>query len=137
MIRPEVIRRRLDKLEGYLTILEGLKAYPFEGFSTNPEQYGSAERFLQLSIEALTDMGSHVIAELNLGTFNAASDIPTILETQGYIDATLKEKWIRMIGFRNVLVHDYLDIDLEIVYDVLQNRLDDLRALRKVFASFL
>jgi uncharacterized protein YutE (UPF0331/DUF86 family) len=137
VIRPEVLRRRLNKVDEYLAILEAIQTYPFEAFSANPERYGSAERFLQLSIEAFIDMGSHVIAELNLGTFNAASDIPAILEAQGHIDAALKEKWIRMIGFRNVLVHDYLDIDLDIVYDVLQNRLDDLRALRKVFARFL
>ena len=42
-----------------------------------------------------------------------------------------------MIGFRNVLVHEYLDIDRMIVYDVLQNRLGDLEALRRVFARFL
>ena len=42
-----------------------------------------------------------------------------------------------MIGFRNVLVHEYLDIDRGIVYDVLQNRLGDIEGLRRVFAQFL
>ncbi len=37
----------------------------------------------------------------------------------------------------NILVHDYLDIDRNIVYDVLQAHLSDLYALRKVFARFL
>ena len=42
-----------------------------------------------------------------------------------------------MIGFRNVLVHEYLDIDRRIVYDILQTRLRDFEALRRVFAQFL
>lgn len=42
-----------------------------------------------------------------------------------------------MIGFRNVLVHGYVDIDRAVVYDVLQHRLGDLEALRRVFAQFL
>lgn len=42
-----------------------------------------------------------------------------------------------MIGFRNILVHNYLDVDRDIVFDILQNDLDDLRALRDVFAHFL
>ncbi len=42
-----------------------------------------------------------------------------------------------MIGFRNTLVHDYIDIDRRIVYDVLQNNIDDIKKLRIIFADFL
>jgi uncharacterized protein YutE (UPF0331/DUF86 family) len=42
-----------------------------------------------------------------------------------------------MIGFRNVLVHDYLDVDREIVYTVPQEDLDDLDQLKRLFAKFL
>jgi len=71
VLKPEVIRRRLQKLDEYLAILKKLRSYPLEGFLADPERYGSAERFLQLAIEALMDMGSHVIAELELGTIEA------------------------------------------------------------------
>ncbi len=47
------------------------------------------------------------------------------------------EKWIRMIGFRNTLVHDYIEIDRKIVYDLLQSSLGDLSELRHVFAHYL
>ena len=42
-----------------------------------------------------------------------------------------------MIGFRNTLVHEYIDIDRRIVYEVLQHRLEDMEALKRVFAQFL
>ena len=137
MVRVEVIRKRLNKLDEYLGILRGLQKYSFEEFIGDPEHYGSAERFLQLGIEAMTDIGSHVIADLALGTVNWYSDIPAILAEKGYISADLKEKWIQMIGFRNVLVHDYADIDHRIVYEALQHRLEDLEALEQVLAQFL
>ena len=137
VLRPEVIRRRLQKLDEYLAILDGLRGYSLEEFLANPERYGSAERFLQLAIEAVLDMGSHVIAELELGTVEAYSDIPKILADKGYISSELAERWIRMIGFRNILVHEYLEIDRKVVYAVLQHQLEDLRDLRKVFAQFL
>jgi uncharacterized protein YutE (UPF0331/DUF86 family) len=82
-------------------------------------------------------MGNHVIAELNLGIVDWYSDIPSILANKGYIDADLEQKWIQMIGFRNTLVHDYLEIDRSIFYDVLQNHLRDLEIFRIVFAQFL
>lgn len=137
MVRAEVVRKRLQKLDEYLAILRGLQRFDEEGFLEDPERYGAAERFLQLAIETVMDLGNHVIAELRLGTVDHYRDIPMVLFQHDYIDDTLKERWIRMIGFRNVLVHDYLDIDRRIVYRVLQEDLEDLEALRRVFGQFL
>jgi len=137
LVRPEVVRKRLNKLDEYLSILHRFQKYSFEEFSHDPEHYGSAERFLHLAIETTIDLGNHVVAELGLGTVNWYSDIPAILAEKGYLSTDLKEKWIRMIGFRNVLVHGYTEIDRRIVYDVLQHRLGDIEGLRQVFAQLL
>jgi uncharacterized protein YutE (UPF0331/DUF86 family) len=137
VVRVEVIRKRLRKLDEYLAILAGLRGYTFEEFVADPEHYGSTERFLQLAIEALTDLGNHVIADLQLGTVDWYSDIPRLLNEAGYIDLETRENWIRMIGFRNVLVHDYLEVDRKLVYEVMQERLGDFEVLRGVFAALL
>lgn len=137
MVRPEVIRKRLNKLDEYLSILGKLRRYSFEEFIADAERYGSAERFLHLAIESVTDMGNHVIAELELGIVNSYSDIPKIMAERGYVSSDLKETWIRMIGFRNALVHEYVDIDRKIVYHVLQNNIQDLEKLKQSFAQFL
>jgi uncharacterized protein YutE (UPF0331/DUF86 family) len=42
-----------------------------------------------------------------------------------------------MIGFRNTLVHGYIDIDRIIVHDVLKNGLKDIAELNRLFAGFL
>jgi uncharacterized protein YutE (UPF0331/DUF86 family) len=42
-----------------------------------------------------------------------------------------------MIGFRNTLVHDYLDIDRSIVHEVLRNQLEDLEAIKSALGGFL
>jgi len=137
MVRPEVIRKRLDKLEDYLAILNGLQRYSFEEFAKDPEKYGAAERFLQLAIESIDDMGSHIIADEHLGSINSRGDIPALLCVRAGLSEALRDCWIRMIGFRNVLVHNYLDIDRRIVYDALHNRLTDIQALMAYFARFL
>ena len=137
MVKRDVIHRRLLKLDEYLAILEKLQAYSFDELSVEPERYGSAERFLQLAIESVTDIGNHIVADLGLGEVGWYSDIPSWLHEAGYITEEMRETWIRMIGFRNILVHDYLEVDLTIVYQVLQHGLDDFRSLRDVFARFL
>ena len=137
MLRPEVIRRRLQKVDEYLTILDELHRYDLNEFLASPERYGSTERFLQLAIEALLDVGSHVIAELGLGTIETYSDVPRIFTENKYLGPELAGRWTRMIGFRNILVHEYLDIDRGVVYQVLQHQLGDLRALKQALAQFL
>jgi hypothetical protein len=46
MVRSEVIRKRLNRLDEYLSILHRLQRYSFDEFIEDPEKYGSVERFL-------------------------------------------------------------------------------------------
>ena len=137
MVRPEVIRKRLNKIDEYLVVLQRLQRYGRDEFLSDPERYGSAERFLHLAIEALLDMGNHVIADEGLGVVDWYSDVPRIFLEKGMISLELSEKWVRMIGFRNTLVHGYMDVDRSIVYEVLQNGLGDIEELKRVFARHL
>jgi len=137
MVRAEVVRRRLQALQEHLAILERLARYDEPRFLGDAERYGSAERFLQLSLETLLDIGSHIIADMDLGAVHRSRDIPRLFREHGYIDSDLEERWLRMIGFRNILVHAYLDLDRGEVYRILQTGLDDIRAVQAVFAEFL
>ena len=137
MVRPEVIRKRLNKLDEHLAILNKLQRYDRNEFLADAERYGSAERFLHLAIEALIDMGNHVVADDGLGIVNWYSDIPKLLLDHQLISKRLCQKWIQMIGFRNTLVHEYIDIDRDIVYDVLQKDIGDIEELKHIFAGLL
>ena len=83
MVNSEIFRKRLGKIEEYLSILDRLRKYTIDEFVGDPERYGSAERFLHLSIEAINDLGNHMIADLNMGEVNWQSDIPKILFERG------------------------------------------------------
>ena len=137
VIKPEVIRKRISKLDEYLNILYRLQKYSFEEFISEPEHYASVERFLHMAIETTIDIGSHIISGMGIGEINWYSDIAAIREEKGYISMELREKWIRIVGFRNIHVHQYIEVDRKIVYDVLQNRLGDLEELKGIFATFL
>ncbi|MBS3764779.1 MAG: DUF86 domain-containing protein [Planctomycetes bacterium] len=137
MDRPEVILPRFQKLDEYLSVLENLQQYGQEEFLDDPEHYGSAERFLQLAIEALNDIGNHIVATEGWRGIDRYSDIPRRLREHGIIDETMKEHWIQMVGFRNVLVHDYVDLNRRRVYEVLQHNLADLMEIKKALAEML
>jgi uncharacterized protein YutE (UPF0331/DUF86 family) len=79
MVDEEIIYRRLKSLDETLSILRRMQRYSFEEFASEPERYGSVERFLQLAVEVLSDIGSHVVASEALGTVSRFRDVPALL----------------------------------------------------------
>lgn len=127
----DVFERRTRRFHETLAILEGLARTPWERFESDPEKYGSAERFLQVAVEILDDLGAHLVARSGAGPVERYRDVPARLLETGVLDSTQAEVWRRVIGFRNVIVHEYLDVDRRIVFELLQHRLGDLRDLHR------
>ena len=85
MVKKEIILERSQKCNEYLSQLEEIiEGVEFDDFNSKPLLYGSAERFLHLSIEALIDIGNHIISDNNLGRVNVYKDIALILAENGY-----------------------------------------------------
>lgn len=137
MVDANVLMARLSKLEEYVGILVGLQRYTQEEFLASPERYGSAERFLQLAIECVNDMGSHIVADESLGAVDWKTDIPARLLEHGFIGQDLNDEWVKMIGFRNALVHDYVDVDRKIVFRVLQSKLIIFEEIKRAMCRWL
>lgn len=138
MVKLEVLQKRVKKAQEYLHYLDDIRAkYNKEEFKNNPMIFGSTERFLHLVIEALLDIGNHIISDQNLGEVEFYKDIPELLYQNDYINGEQKEIFIRITGFRNILVHEYLEIDLDIVYKILKNNLNDLHSILKEYTKLL
>jgi uncharacterized protein YutE (UPF0331/DUF86 family) len=137
MVNKEILHKRLANLGKSLKVLKDLQKYSFDQFIGNPLLYGSAERFLHLSIEALIDIGNHIISDLELGEVHYYADIPSRLGEHGYLNDRQKNVFIKMIGFRNALVHEYIEIDRKIVFDIIQSNLHEIQEIQKIFAAFI
>lgn len=138
MVKIEVLQKRIKKAEEYLQYLEGIrKKYDKKEFKNDPLVFGSTERFLHLVIEALLDIGNHIISDKNLGEVEFYKDIPELLYQYNYISKEQKDIFVQIAGFRNILVHEYLEIDLDIVYKILKSNLIDLQSILREYAKLL
>jgi uncharacterized protein YutE (UPF0331/DUF86 family) len=81
---------------------------------------------LQRAAEQTIDLANHIIRKEKLGLPKDSRDSFEILVTAGIIPSVLAAKLKGMVGFRNILVHDYRELDLYIMKDVIEYRLDDL-----------
>lgn len=136
-LRPEVVHERLRKLREILRNLEKVKAVPREDFVASFEHYWLGERGLHLAAEAVFDIGNHLLA----GHFNVHpadyEDVLDRLAQQRVVSPDLRERLRGLGGFRNVLVHAYLEIDEGRVYESLKNELSTFDAFAGEIEDFL
>src|SRR5439155_454956 len=113
----EVLQRELIRARHYL--VKFLARRGLEHFLKDPLIYGNAERYLQLAIQNVLDISNHIVADMKLSLPADHRQLFELLTKHKVVSASLSTKLISMAGFRNVLVHEYLDIDRRRVYGVL------------------
>jgi len=133
----EAIIARLDKLDEYGKILKELQKASRSEFIADYHIYGLAERYLQLSIECLLDIGQLIITGLGLRKPDRHQDIIEILWEADIISAGLASRLQGIAGFRNILVHVYLKINRIWVYENLQKGVMDLEDFSREIAELL
>ncbi len=84
------------------------------------------EHTLQIAIQAALDVASHIVSDARLGEPQTNRDLFDLLAGAGWIDASQTDPLKNMAGFRNILVHGYDDVDLDIVRSILDHHLNDL-----------
>ena len=80
---------------------------------------------IQRACEAALDMGQHLIRREKLGIPQSARDVFTLLAQAGWIEITLADALKRMVGFRNIAVHDYQTMQMPIVISIIERHLDE------------
>jgi uncharacterized protein YutE (UPF0331/DUF86 family) len=86
---------------------------------------------LQRACEAAIDLAMHRVRLHRLGVPQESRDAFSMLAEAGRLDPVLAGRMAKMVGFRNVAVHDYRSLNLGIVKSIVTERLDDFLALAR------
>jgi uncharacterized protein YutE (UPF0331/DUF86 family) len=115
------INQKLRELEMYMEELNNFKPESKQQFMNNLEKRRSIERELQIMIDCVIDICFLLIKELHKGLPANEQNIFDILKD----DLSNAKNLKKMRGFRNIIVHRYGEIDNELVYQFLQDDLED------------
>jgi len=90
---------------------------------------------LQRACEACIALAMHIVAEKGLGVPNYSREAFELLLEHNIIDKTMAASLRAMVGFRNIAVHDYQKLDIDIMQEIITNHLDDLNSFAKKILS--
>lgn len=137
MVKIEIVQNRLKYLKSYLAELKRLVNLGKDVVLADSDKKASLERNIHLAIESTIDIGNHIISSEELGNVDVMRDVPIRFFESGAISEELMDNWIKMVAFRNVLVHDYCELNREMVFDNVRNGICDLEAILKIFVGYL
>jgi len=100
-------------------------------FGTDYTRQDAAILNIQRACEAALDIGQHLIRLERLGVPQSSRDVFRLLAAGGWIDTALADVLQRMVGFRNIAVHDYQTLQLPITVAVIRDHLDDFLAFAR------
>ena len=101
-------------------------------FLTNYSRQDAAILNIQRACEAALDMGQYIIRREKLGVPQSARDVFALLAQAGWIEAELADQMKRMVGFRNIAVHDYQTLQIPITVNIIEKHLDEFLQFSKV-----
>ena len=124
-----VIQRKLALLNNQILMLEeSLRNVSYGEFEKSWILRSAAERALQVSAEIIIDVAERIIALEKSGPAATAAEAMESLVRLSVLESN--QPYVDIVRFRNLIVHQYEEIDPAVLFDLAKNRLDDFRKFR-------
>ncbi len=139
-----ISRLNIDKIEKNLSIIQEflieLKKFttmPLDEFLSDRRNPASAESYLRRSLEAIFDIGRHILAKTYGFKELEYKDIAKQLGEKGIVDKEYSKILVRMAGYRNRMVHLYHEVSSEEIYNILRNHISDIERFISEIVLFI
>jgi uncharacterized protein YutE (UPF0331/DUF86 family) len=137
MVDRPLIFRKLDSLSLYAKQLAEFRGVGIEEYKRDWKTQRIVERTLQMAVETCADIADHLISDEGLRAPASVADAFTVLREAAIVSETLHGALVKMAKFRTVVVHQYDEVDAEIVIAILTMHLGTFDTFRTEVLSYL
>jgi len=130
----DYIERIAGEIEGVLNRFQEIE---FEELHTDRDKRNMVLHAMLISIQSAIDIANHIIADKGLRKPSTYRESFEILYEERLIPKVLSDRLSDLAGFRNILVHIYLRLDIDAVYEVLQRDLSALKEYERAVKRLL
>lgn len=136
-LRAKVVLDRLRWIREMLVLIRALPLGSLDEFTADPRTPAAAESYLRRCLEALMDLGRHILAK---GFARPVPEFKTIareLRSVGVVDARNEELLRLMAGYRNRLTHFYQEVSAEELYEICTMGLADIEYVTGMMEAWI
>jgi uncharacterized protein YutE (UPF0331/DUF86 family) len=137
MVDRPLIFRKVDALSLYAKQLAEFSGVGLEEYKRDWKVQRIVERTLQMAVETCADIAEHLISDEGLRAPVSVADAFTVIRDAGIVSESLHGALVRMAKFRNVVVHQYDEVDAQIVIGILTKHLGTFDEFRAEILSHL
>jgi len=137
MVDRQVIESHLQNMEEALANLGRYRNLSLKEFRDDLSFVWIVEKGLEILIQNLLDIGAHILASEIKTDWDDYGEIILKLGHHGIIPMDFSERIQGMAGLRNILIHEYLRVDVPKLYDYLENRLGDFTEYMSFIQEYL
>ena len=137
MVDRELLSRKVSQLREYLVALRNAEDITWEKYEEDLRARAFVERYLQLCIEKIIDIGNHFVSFHRWREPEGYRDLFHVLHENGVIPKKHLTTFQNMASFRNMLVHRYEKTDNDVVYSIFKKRLDDYDLFIRLVAEWI
>lgn len=131
------IEKNISIIQEFLIELKKFATMSLEEFLSDKRNPSSAESYLRRSLEAIFDIGRHILAKTYGLKELEYKDIARQLGEKGIVEKDYSKILVKMAGYRNRMVHLYHEVSSEEIYHILQNHLNDLEKFISAIVLFM
>ncbi|HDX9590628.1 TPA: DUF86 domain-containing protein [Bacillus pseudomycoides] len=135
-MKSEVIINKIATIERCIKRIQDV----YENNPENLEDYTKQDSIIlniQRACEASIDLAMHIVASKKLGLPQSSREAFDLLVEANVINKDLSNNLKAMVGFRNIAVHDYQSVNLEIVQKIIEKHLSDFKLFTKEILGIL
>ncbi|NUM44361.1 MAG: DUF86 domain-containing protein [Anaerolineales bacterium] len=136
-IKVEIILGLLESLGKYARQLKEMRPTSLRQLADDTLRYWAVLHGLQITVQHLVDIGEHILTSQNLAVPETYKDIIIELGRNKIIPYEFAERIKGMAGLRNVIVHRYLSVDPDLIWNILTNHLDDFKTFSVYIYDYL
>lgn len=125
MVKKEVLKKRLEKINVSLNKIKRYKGISLDEFLEDDIIQDVVEYNLFIAVNMTVDIAVHIVVDNKLGSPNTMAEAFDILYNEKHITKDDMIAYKNMVAFRNILSHEYVKIDKQMVYDIMKNNLSD------------
>ena len=135
---PDVVMNKIQTIERCLKRIREEYVGFEDTFEENHTKQDSVVLNLERASQATIDIATHIVKVRGLGLPNTSRELFDLLLENHIISSDVCKQMQGMVGFRNIAVHDYQNLNIEIVVAIVEKHLGDFEGfVREIFGGYL